>query len=108
MVKKSLLLELTGEMPMFKIMDFLVENKGLDFTKTDIARGANISRASLFNYWPLLETHKIVRVTRKFGKTKLYTINGKSAIAKKIIELEKELIKSALQEKQEIKISISS
>ncbi|MBU1850451.1 MAG: helix-turn-helix domain-containing protein, partial [Nanoarchaeota archaeon] len=73
MKDKSLLLQLTGEMPLFKIIDFLVESKGMDFTKTEIAEGAEISRTSLFKHWNELETHEIVNVTRQFGKTKLYT-----------------------------------
>ena len=97
---KSILLQLTGDMPLFKIIDFLLENKGMDYTKTDIAQGADIARASLFNYWPALEEKGIVRVTRRFGKTKLYTLNAKSPITQKIIELEKVLISNALEKTQ--------
>lgn len=102
MKEKSLLLQLTGEMPLFVILDFLVENKGMDFTKKDIITGAGISKASLFNYWPELEKYLIVRVTRKFGKTKLYTLNAGSKIVKRILELEKTLIEQAM-EKEELK-----
>ena len=97
MKEKSLLVQLVGEMPLFKIVDFLVENKGLDFTKSDIAKGAEISRASLFNYWVQLELHQIVKVTRQFGKTKLYSLNANSEVAKRILELEKVLISEALE-----------
>ena len=72
MSEKSLLLNLTGEMPLFKVIDFLLDNKGMDFSKKDIAKGAEISRASLFHYWEELEKRGIVRVTRRFGKTKLF------------------------------------
>ena len=96
MKEKSLLLQLTGEMPLFKIVDFLAENKGMDFTKKDIAKGAEIARASLFNYWPELEKRQIVRVTRKFGKTRLYTLSSESPIVKKILELETTLISQAM------------
>ena len=96
MSEKSLLLQLTGEMPLFKIIDFLVDNKGMDFTKKDIAIGAGISKASLFNYWAELEKYRIVKITRKFGKTKLYTLNAESPITKKILELESTLIRQAL------------
>ena len=95
-MEKSLLLTLTGDMPLFRIVDFLLDNKGMDFTKQDIAKGAGISRAALFNYWAELEHHGIVRATRSFGKTKLYTLNAKSPVAQKIIELEKTLIAEAL------------
>lgn len=96
MTETSLLLNLTGEMPLFKIIDFLLDNKGMDFSKTDIAKGAEISRASLFNYWNEIEKHGIVKTTRSFGKTKLYTLNSKNPVTQKIIELEKTLIAEAL------------
>ena len=97
MLEKSLLLNLTGEMPLFKIIDFLLENKGMDFSKSDISKGAEISRASLFNYWNEIEKHGIVKVTRSFGKTKLYTLNVKNPVTQKIIELEKTLISEAME-----------
>ena len=96
MEEKSLLLNLTGELPLFKIIDFLLENKGMDFSKSDISRNAGISRASLFNYWNEIEKHGIVKVTRSFGKTKLYTLNTKNPITQRIIKLEKSLISEAM------------
>jgi len=96
MEEKSLLLNLTGEMPLFKIIDFLLDNKGMDFSKLDISKGAEISRASLFNYWNEIEKHGIVKVTRSFGKTKLYTLNIKNPVTQKIIDLEKTLIAEAM------------
>ena len=95
-MEKSLLLNLTGDMPLFKVIDFLLENKGMDFSKLDIAKGAEISRASLFNYWNEIEKHGIVKVTRRFGKTKLYTLNVKNPVTQKILELEKALIAEAM------------
>ena len=68
----------------------------MDFTKKDISQGADISKASLFNYWPELEKYKIVKITRTFGKTKLYTLNAENQIVKKILELESTLIKQAM------------
>lgn len=99
---KSLLLQLTGEMPLFKIIDFLVENKGMDFSKKEIAEGAVISRASLFQYWHVLDLHGIVKITRRFGKTKLYTLNANNVVTKRILDLEKALIFEALSKEQEL------
>ena len=108
MKEKSLLIQLVGEMPLFKIIDFLIDNKGMDYTKLDIARGAEISRASLFNYWEEIEKQEIVKVTRRFGKTKLYTLNTGSVITQKILDLEKALISKALDidsKKKEVLVS---
>lgn len=103
MQEKSLLIQLTGEMPLFRILDFLVESKGIDFSKKDIAEGAEVSKASLFNYWPVLEKYAVVKVTRAFGKTRLYTLNTESPITKKILELESTLIQEAmLKARQEL------
>ena len=107
MDETSLLLRLTGDMPLFKIVDFLLDNKGMDFSKTDIAKGAEISRASLFNYWPELERHGIVKTTRSFGNTKLYTLNSKNPVTQKIIELEKTLIAEALEKASKKEIIIA-
>ncbi|MFC1691326.1 hypothetical protein ACFL0W_04030 [Nanoarchaeota archaeon] len=102
MKEKSLLLQLTGELPLFKVIDFLVDNKGSDFSKKEIAEGSDISRASLFNYWKELELHGIVRKTRQYGKTKLYTLNTKSIITKRILDLEKALISEALNKSRKV------
>ena len=94
---KSLLLQLTGEMPLFKIIDFLIENKGLDVSKKDIIDSADISRAALFKYWSELEKYGLVRLTRKFGKTKLYVLDTDNLIVKRILDLEKVLISQSLE-----------
>lgn len=96
MEEKSLLVKFLGENSLFKIVDFLIENKGMDMSKKQIIEGARISRASLFNNWEQLEEQGIVQVTRKFGKTKLYTLNSKSPIVKKLLELESVLISRAI------------
>ncbi len=87
-----------------KIVDFLIENKGLDMSKKQIIEGSGISRASLFNYWEQIEEQEIVIVTRKFGNTKLYTLNSKSPIVKKLLELESILIAKTLDNHRLVKI----
>lgn len=96
-MEKSLLIKFLGENPAFRIVDFLIENKGMDVTKKQIIDGAGISRASLFNVWPQLEQQEIVLATRKFGKTTLYTLNSKNPLVKKLLELESILIGKALE-----------
>ena len=103
--EKSLLIKFLGETPIFRLIDFLIENKGTDMTKKDIIEGSNISRASLFNYWQQLEEQEIVSTTRQFGKTKLYTLNSKNPIVKKILELESVLIAKTLEKHNSFEVS---
>ena len=104
-MEKSLLIRFLGENPIFKIIDFLIENKGIDVTKKEIIEGAEISRAALFKYWKQIEEQEIVIVTRKFGKTKLYTLNAKNPIIRKLLELESILIGKALERQQTVKVA---
>ena|SRR3989344_1561402 len=105
-MEKSLLVKFLGENPVFKIVDFLIENKEIDLSKKDIIEGAGISKATLFNHWDQIEKQEIVTVTRKFGKTKLYTLNSKNPIVKKLLELESVIIGKALETHKSVKVSV--
>lgn len=104
-MERSLLIKFLGENPVFKIIDFLIENKGLDMSKKQIIEGAEISRAVLFKYWRQLEEQEIVLVKRQFGKTKLYILNSKNPIVKKLLELESVLIEKALDKHKLIEVT---
>ena len=82
--------------PMTRIVDFLIENKGFDYSKEEIAKGSGVSRTTLFKYWERLEKFSIVKVTRIYGKTKLYTLNTESEVVKEVLKLEFELIKHSM------------
>ena len=83
----SVLVEYFGEHPIVRITDFLIENKLFDYSKKQIMEEVGISKATLFKYFPKLEEAGIVKLSRKFGKTKLYKINAESPIVKRIIDL---------------------
>jgi len=104
-MEKSLLIKFLGENPIFKIIDFLIENKGLDVTKKQIIEGAEISRASLFKVWKQLEEQEIVIAKRQFGKTKLYALNSKNPLVKKLLELESILIGKSLEKRASLEVA---
>jgi len=104
-MESSLLIRFLRENPVFKIIDFLIENKGLEVTKKEIIEGSEISRAALFKYWKQIEEQEIVVVRRKFGKTKLYALNSKNPIVRKLLELESILIGKALDKHKLVEIA---
>ena len=85
---KSIFLQVFGDTPFFKVLDFLIENQGFDYSKTEIAKGAGIGWSTLFKVWPQLEMANLVKVTREFGNTKLYTLNTDNPIVKELLKLE--------------------
>lgn len=100
MKEQSLFMQFLGDNAVIRILDFLIESKGEELTKKQIAEGAEISRATLFQHWPLIEKQEIVRVTRSFGKTRLFTLNSKNPAVKKLFELEYTLISQFLESKK--------
>ena len=103
MKDKSLFREFIGDSPLFLIIDFFLENREGDYTKQDIIGYTGISRGTLFKYWKKLEKFNIVKVNRRFGKTKLFKLNTKNSIVKKMIELELDLIKKAFNKEYQTK-----
>lgn len=96
-MENSLFLDFFGATPQFRVIDFLLENRLGDFTKTEIAKGAGISWASLFNHWDKLEKAKIVKLTRTVGRAKLYQLNESSPLVQKLKAMELALVKQAAE-----------
>lgn len=97
------MIQLIGDTPANRIIDFLVGNKGMDYSKKAIAEGAGISRASLFKYWGVIDDFNLVKETRRFGKTRLYTLNVESEIVQELLMIESMLIKRALDDAHEVR-----
>jgi len=99
--EKSLFLQFFGDSARFRMIDFLLENRLRDFTKTEIAQGAQISWASLFNHWEKLEQDGMVKVTRSVGRVKLYQLNDRSPVVQQLKNIELALIKAAADEEED-------
>ncbi len=111
MPKSSLFIELFGDSPTIRVLDFLLTERELDFSISDMARNAGIGRATLYRIWEELIKNGIIIPTRVIGKSKLYKLNIKNPKIKKIIEIDDMLILEELRDKsekqrQKIKVTI--
>jgi len=86
---KSFFVQALGDTPSVRIVDFLLENKIYDFTKAEIAAGADVSRATLEKFWPPFEKLGLVKQTRRIGNGVLYALNKESPVVKKLTELDR-------------------
>ncbi len=108
--KKSLFIELLGDYPTIRILDFLLTERELDFSMSDMARNSGIGRATLYRIWEQLTKNQIIIPTRAIGKSKLYKLNIKNPKIKKLIEIDDMLILEELgnkAEKQKHKIKVT-
>jgi len=108
MEDKSLFIELLGDSPTVRILDYLLTERDLDFSITDMAKNAGIGRATLYRIWDELIKHKLIMPTRIIGKAKLYKLNITNPKVKKLIEIDDMLVIEDLkkrEEKQKIRVT---
>ena len=107
-MEKSLFLDFVGDHPLARILDLFLDELDMDVSKKDVADKTGLSRTTVFNHWPELEKHKIVTETRRFGKTRLYTLNRKNKVVQKLLELESALISTDLKTGVEEKVVVKA
>ena len=95
---KSLFIEFMGDSPTIRVLDYLLTERELDFSITDIAVNAGIGRATLYRIWDDIIKNKLIIPTRVIGKAKLFKLNAKNERVKNLIELYDMLTISELKE----------
>ena len=75
MENKSLFIEFMGDSPVIRVLDYLLTERDIDFSITDMAKNSRIGRATLYRIWDNLIKNEIIIPTRVVGKAKLYKLN---------------------------------
>ena len=87
MKETTIFRETLGNSPMIRVLDFLIEGRGLDYSLTDIAENANIGWTTLHRIWDKLVQFNIVTPTRQIGRAKLFKLNEENPAVEKLIKL---------------------
>ena len=87
MKETTIFREALGDSPVIRVLDFLIEGRGLDYSLTDIAENANIGWMTLHRIWDNLLRFNIVVPTRKIGRAKLFKLNEENPAVEKLIKL---------------------
>ena len=108
MKEKSLFIEFMGDSPKIRILDYLLTERNLDFSITNMAENAGIGRSTLYRVFDNLIKNKIIIHTRDIGRAKLFKLNIDSPKVKKLIEIDEMLVLEELKKhsKQEIEINV--
>ncbi len=96
--EKSMLLEVIGDTTENRVIDFLIEGKGLSYSKTDIAEGCSLSRPTVYKILPKLLKDGVVKIKRKIGRITLYQLNEQNRKVRALIKLEEILLKKSFEE----------
>jgi len=91
-------IEVFGNNPIMKVLDFLITFQLFDYPLTEIAKNSGVGYSTLQTFWDNLERNKIVIKTRRVGKSDLYKLNTSNPAVKQLLKLDWNLIKGAEQE----------
>ncbi len=89
---KHIFIRILGDTPKIRILNYLIRVRGLDFSMSDIARNSNVGWATLSRMWKELVELKVVTMTRKVGRAKLYTLNEENPAVIKLVEVYRKLL----------------
>ena len=95
-MEESIFLDVVGDSPRMRILQYLIEGRDFDYTLTDMIN-AGVSWGTLHSEFPKLLKLGIVIKVREIGRAKLYKINKENPVAKRLIDLFDSLILQELE-----------
>ena len=98
---KSVFLEIFGDSPILRVLDFLVVNEEFDYSMTDIAKLSGVGYSTLKLFWQKFEDDGIIKNIRTVGKAKMYKINVNNPVVKKFRDFYWETTKYHIHQKME-------
>jgi len=99
-MKDSIFINTFGDTPKIRVLDFLLENEIFDYSKSDIAKHSEVSRATLDTFWDSLIKLEIIVENRRIGRAVLFKLNVENPMVKKLIELDNFLILKQIPERE--------
>ena len=97
MEKESVFIQVFGNSPIMKVLDFLMDFQAFDYPLTEIAKNSGVSYSTLQTFFEKLVENKIVIKTRRVGKSDLYKLNTENPAVQQLIKLDWNLVTGSLQ-----------
>ena len=98
MKNETVFIEVFGNNPIMKVLNFLITYQLFDYPLTEIAKNSGVSYSTLQTFWDKLDKNKIVIKTRRVGKSDLFKLNTNNLAIKQLIKLDWNLIKGSEEE----------
>ena len=98
MKNETVFLEVFGNNPVIKVLDFMITYQLFDYPLTEIAKNSGVSYSTLQTFWNNLEKNNIVVKTRRVGKSDLFKLNTNNPAVKQLIKLDWNLVRGAEEE----------
>jgi len=83
--------DIFGNNPQTKILDFLADYPRYDYSITEMAEKANVSRPTVYKVIKILVTKNLVIKTRDQGNSSLYKLNTENKLVQIILKFDFEI-----------------
>ena len=108
MTEKSAFLELVGDTPFTRLLDFLITGRNFDYTLTDLSKKAGVSWTTLSRVFPKLLEHNIVEMVRQVGMAKLYKLNTDNMLVLKMVDLYNAVLAEKLKAARQKELTVKA
>jgi hypothetical protein len=85
-----------GDGPAVRLLDYLLDNKYVEFSLTDVLRGASISYNTVRPVWNGFVRAHVLVPAGKVGKAQQYRLNMRSTFVKQLIALDRTVVEQKL------------
>ena len=92
MEETTIFRETLGDTPVIRVLDFLIEGRGLDYSLSDIAENSNIGWTTLHRIWGKMLKSGLVKPTREIGRAKLFKLKEENPAVKELIKFYDKLL----------------
>ncbi len=96
MEQTSSFLEVMGDYPLNRVLDFLLTFDEFDYSLTEIAENAGVGYSTLQLLWPKVEQNNLIACTRKVGKSSMFMLNKKNPVVQELIKLQWEIAQAEM------------
>jgi hypothetical protein len=100
--EESVFLEVMGNTPRYRVWDFLLTFREVDYTKTQVAECTETSKVAVFTVWNELVKFNIIKKTRSIGKGQYFKLNIENPIVQNMIRVYDCILKQTLEQGEKV------
>lgn len=86
-MENSIFVKTLGNSSKARIIEYLITCRGLPVHQSDVIRNSRVSKVTVMGIWDEMSKKEFIKYDRTIGRAKLYSLNTKNPVVKKLIEL---------------------
>jgi len=86
MGEKSLFLDMLGDTPLLRVIEFFLTYPDFDYTKSYVAKETGVSRITIEKLWSKLAKTGVIVKSRSLGKIEMWKLNRENPKVKVLMQ----------------------